>query len=121
MCYRKIEMDETRQQRFGYPETGLPVPRICNTLNDFSGGRVDFHWHKEFQFGLVLKGSLDYLLFPSPGLKVQNTLTAGDGFLSIPRCFMDTVSQRPGPRFLYSPLLPVFLRPLWYLEISIRK
>ena len=58
MCCRKIEMDDTRQQRFGYPEGGLPVPRICNALNDFSNGTVECHWHPEFQFGLVLKGEL---------------------------------------------------------------
>ena len=63
MCCRKIEMDDTRQQRFGYPEGDLPVPRICNALNDFSRGKVECHWHPEFQFGLVLKGELEYLLY----------------------------------------------------------
>ena len=45
MCCRKIEMNDTRQQRFDYPEGSLPVPRICNALNDFSNGTVECHWH----------------------------------------------------------------------------
>ena len=80
MCYRKIEIDDTRQQRFGYPEGGLPVPRICNALNDFSNGEVECHWHPEFQFGLVLRGELEYLLYRNKTSKIHRILKAGDGF-----------------------------------------
>ncbi len=108
MCDRKIEIDETRQQRFDYPETGLPVPRICNMLNDFSRGRVEFHWHTEFQFGLVLKGRLDYLLFRKHGSKVQRTLTAGDGFFINSGVLHGYSQLAPGAEIFIFSIAPSF-------------
>ena len=63
MYGKRIEIDESRQEKFGYPDSGLPVLRICNLLNEYFDGKVDCHWHTEFQFGLVLKGQLDYSFF----------------------------------------------------------
>lgn len=80
MDHKKIETDETLQQKFGYPAKGIPIPRICNTLNNFSNGKVNFHWHTEFQFGLVLKGQVDYWFYENPVSKVHHVLNAGDGF-----------------------------------------
>ena len=79
MCCRKIEMDDTRQQRFGYPEGSLPVPRVCNALNDFSNGTVECHWHPEFQFGLVLKGELEYLVFANAYFEPSKELVLDRG------------------------------------------
>lgn len=121
MCCRKIEMDDTRQQRFGYPEGSLPVPRICNALNDFSNGTVECHWHPEFQFGLVLKGELEYLLYRNPTSKIQRSLKSGDVFLSTPVCCTVTASCKTEPKFLFFPFPRAFSPLLLCLEIFIRK
>ncbi len=108
MCCRKIEMDDTRQQRFGYPEGGLPVPRICNALNDFSNGTVECHWHPEFQFGLVLKGELEYLLYRNPTAKVQRSLKAGDGFFINSRVLHSYSQLRNGAEIFIFSIAPSF-------------
>lgn len=121
MCCRKIEMDDTRQQRFGYPEGGLPVPRICNALNDFSNGTVECHWHPEFQFGLVLKGELEYLLYRNPTAKVQRSLKAGDGFFINSRVLHSYSQLRNGAEIFIFPLPRVFSHLPLNLETFIRK
>lgn len=108
MCYKKIEMDDNRQQIFDYPEKGLPIPRVCNSLNEFSGGKVDCHWHSEFQFGLVLKGKLNYHCFQTPASKIKKILSAGDGFFINSKVMHGYRQNMPGAKIFIFSFAPGF-------------
>lgn len=108
MCYKKIDIDETRQEKFGYPNEGLPVVRICNLMNDFSGGKVDCHWHTEFQFGLVLKGQIHYCFFHDANSKTEALLQTGDGFFINSRVLHRYRQLTPGTEIFIFSISPTF-------------
>lgn len=82
MCGKTVETNELMQENLQnqYPEGELPVLRACSTLDDYKKGEVNRHWHSEFQFGLILKGEIDYGLFRDPVTKTNRILRPGDGF-----------------------------------------
>lgn len=108
MCYKRIDIDETRQQKFGYPEGGFPVPRIRNILNEFSGGEVDCHWHTEFQFGLVLNGRLDYNIFCDSASMIKDSLKTGDGFFINSKVLHSYRQLTPGAELFIFSVSPGF-------------
>lgn len=108
MCYKRIIMDKTRQQKFGYPSEGIPVPRTCHSLNEFLDGEVDCHWHTEFQFGLILKGQVDYWIIKNPDLKIHQTLNAGDGFFINSKVLHSYRQNVPGTEIFIFSVSPDF-------------
>ncbi len=105
MNYKTVEINENRSEKIHYPENGFPVIRMQNALDDFFNGEIGYHWHSEFQFGLLLKGELDYCVFRNPISKLHRSLQAGDGFLSTPKFF--TVIDRQSPdRKSFSSVFP---------------
>ena len=96
MNYKTVEINENRSEKIHYPETGFPVIRMQNALDDFFNGEIGYHWHSEFQFGLLLKGELDYCVFRNPISKLHRSLQAGDGFFINSKVLHGYRQTKPG-------------------------
>ena len=96
MNYKTVEINENRSEKIHYPENGFPVIRMQNALDDFFNGEIGYHWHSEFQFGLLLKGELDYCVFRNPISKLHRSLQAGDGFFINSKVLHGYRQTKPG-------------------------
>ena len=96
MNYKTVEINENRSEKIHYPENGFPVIRMQNALDDFLNGEIGYHWHSEFQFGLLLKGELDYCVFRNPISKLHRSLQAGDGFFINSKVLHGYRQTKPG-------------------------
>lgn len=77
---RTFQTDQNMQQIFSHPDNLPSVISGHQYLDHFEEGFVDFHWHPEFQFGLVLNGEMNYGIFQSLITRESHELAAGDGF-----------------------------------------
>ena len=84
MCYKIVDMDENMLENIQYRKGELPVVFQRKSLDDYREGELACHWHPEFQFGLLLKGELEYNLFQDPFSKICRIIKAGDGFFLSP-------------------------------------
>lgn len=69
------------QQIFSYPDNLPSVMSGNQHLDNFEDSSVHFHWHTEFQFGLILSGKINYSIFRSLVNQECSELSVGDGFL----------------------------------------
>ncbi len=80
MYGKDIIVDKNLQESIQYRKGEFPVIRRRNSLDSFREGEMACHWHPEFQFGLLLKGELEYSFFKDPVSRIRQVIKAGDGF-----------------------------------------
>ena len=72
------------------------------------------HWHSEFQFGLLLKGELEYYLLQDPASRLQRIIKPGDGFFINSRVFHGCRQMMRGTEIFTFGMLPgFFINPVF--------
>ena len=55
-----VVVDENLLEQIQYQGGGLPILLCEDRYNEYINGEVNCHWHDEFEFGLVLKGQVEF-------------------------------------------------------------
>lgn len=114
MCYKIVDMDENMLENIQYRKGELPVVFQRKSLDDYREGELACHWHPEFQFGLLLKGELEYNLFQDPFSKICRIIKAGDGFFINSKVLHSCRQVTAGTEIFTFGMLPgFFLSPVF--------
>ncbi|MBC8530929.1 helix-turn-helix domain-containing protein [Gehongia tenuis] len=73
MGCRRVITDQNLLETIEYENNVLPISFYEDHFDEYLNGELGHHWHDEFEFGLVLKGGLEYTL------QETRILRAGDG------------------------------------------
>lgn len=103
-----FETDQNMQQIFSHPDNLPSVVSFSQKLDNYSKGSIEFHWHTEFQFGLILKGKTDYSIFESLISRKSHELTAGDGFFINSRVLHGCSEKAAGTEFFSFVMPPTY-------------
>ncbi len=62
MLTSPISFDRTMRELFEYPDPSFPFVVWSGDFGSFSDKTMVCHWHKEFEYGVLLSGELDYYI-----------------------------------------------------------
>ncbi len=114
MCGKIIETDENMMETLRYYKGEMPVIRLDNCFDDYRNGEMACHWHPEFQFGLLLRGELEYSFFQSPVSKIQRVIRPGEGFFINSRVLHSCRQLAAGTEIFTFGMVPgFFVSPLF--------
>ncbi len=75
MQLQEIITDQSLRELTPRGTPAFPLEMYCNNISDFVTHYVPWHWHKEIEFGYVLKGGMTI-----ESSSHKEILSAGDGF-----------------------------------------
>ena len=96
----RIITDESRRELIAHGSPEFPFQYYYEKVHDFENASIDWHWHNEFEFVTVIKGSI----YCSIG-NVEFLLSEGDGIFINSGIFHSfrTPDQGIIPNILFSP------------------
>lgn len=100
--------DQNMQQIFFHPDNLPSVMAGKQHLDNFEDSSVNFHWHTEFQFGLVLSGKINYSIFRSLVTQECCELSVGDGFFINSKVLHGCRGEIPGTKFFTFGMPPTY-------------
>lgn len=62
MLNSPFSFDHTMRELFEYPDPSVPLVIWTGDFHTFADRSLVCHWHNEFEYGVVLTGSLDYYI-----------------------------------------------------------
>ena len=62
MLSTPINFDDTMRELFEYPDPSFPFVVWSGDFQSFVDKTIVCHWHKEFEYGVLLSGELDYYI-----------------------------------------------------------
>ena len=62
MLSTPINFDDTMRELFEYPDPSFPFVVWSGDFQSFADKTIVYHWHKEFEYGVLLSGELDYYI-----------------------------------------------------------
>ncbi|MDC7287924.1 AraC family transcriptional regulator [Blautia schinkii] len=74
-----VIVDENLLERIQYQSNSLPISTCADFFDNYLNGEFNYHWHEEFEFGLVLKGSVEYHITQGKHEYACKTLKQGEG------------------------------------------
>lgn len=74
-----VIVDENLLEQIQYDGNTLPLLLCRDCFDEFIGGEVNCHWHDEFEFGLVLKGEVEFHIHQRDEFQESRTLREGEG------------------------------------------
>lgn len=99
---------QNMQQIFSYPDNLPSVMSGNQHLDNFEDSSVHFHWHTEFQFGLILSGKINYSIFRSLVNQECSELSVGDGFFINSKVLHGCRGELPGTNFFTFGMPPTY-------------
>ena len=103
-----FKTDKNMQQLISHPDNLPSVVSVKQQLDNYNSGTVNFHWHPEFQFGLILKGKVDYSIFENLTSSECRELTKNDGFFINSRILHGCRGKVSGTEFFSFGMPPTY-------------
>jgi len=60
MKLKKVEVDSSFREKYSFRDTSFPVGMCMDHFSHFYDHTINCHWHNAFEYGLVLRGEVDY-------------------------------------------------------------
>ncbi|MCI8549283.1 MAG: AraC family transcriptional regulator [Lachnospiraceae bacterium] len=106
MKYKTIITDQNLLEQIRYPSESFPICFCVDYLDDFLHGEIGYHWHDDFEFGLVLHGEMEYYIHQGSDRQESCILKEGDGVFINSRLLHKMRQTVPGTA-LFSFVIPV--------------
>lgn len=96
MTHKAVITDQNLLEKIQYQNHAIPISFYEDHFDDYSNGEVNYHWHEEFEFGLILKGEAQYDIHHSNGVRECQILKEGDGMFVNSRALHSAKQTVPG-------------------------
>lgn len=96
MTHKAVITDQNLLEKIQYQNHAIPISFYEDHFDDYSNGEVNYHWHEEFEFGLILKGEAKYDIHHSNGVRECQILKEGDGMFVNSRALHSAKQTVPG-------------------------
>lgn len=74
-----LELQNDLRERISHRNQYIPVTTCVDHFDDYFNRTWECHWHEEVEFSVVLKGSVEYIIFSSEKNTTTVTLHHGEG------------------------------------------
>lgn len=105
MNYKTIITDQNLLEQIQYSDSSFPISFYEDYFDDFLNGEFNYHWHEEFEFGIVLKGEIEYWIHQKPTEQQYTILKEGDGIFVNSKVLHRAKQIKPGT-ILFNFVLP---------------
>ncbi|MDB7088177.1 helix-turn-helix domain-containing protein [Enterococcus mundtii] len=79
MKVKMLELQNDLRERISHRNQYIPVTTCVDHFDDYFNSTWECHWHEEVEFSVVLKGSVEYIIFSSEKNTTTITLHHGEG------------------------------------------
>ncbi len=79
MGNKKIWINSDLKELISYENLSMPFISSVDCFDDYFMNEWSCHWHNEFEFGIVMKGSVEYTIYNGQCATAVQTLNEGDG------------------------------------------
>lgn len=79
MGKKTVIVDKNLLEKIQYESSSLPISTCADFLDNYLNEQFNYHWHDEFEFGLVLQGKVEYYLNQGQHDQVPKILNQGEG------------------------------------------
>ncbi|WP_312432334.1 cupin domain-containing protein [Lacrimispora sp.] len=79
MKKQAVIVDNDLLEQVQYRKSTLPISFCLDHFNDFVNGEVNYHWHDEFEFAIVVKGEVEYSVHQINNKQEPVILREGEG------------------------------------------
>lgn len=101
-----VIVDQNLLEQIPYQNDSLPVSEYHDYFDNFINGEFNYHWHDDFEFGIVLKGSLEYTFHQAHQKRPPQILNEGEGVFVNTQA-LHTARQFKPSTIMYGITLPV--------------
>ena len=96
MKYKKIITGEDLLEKLEYPSKNFPVIFSEDRMDEFLNGEFNYHWHNDFEFGMIIKGKARYYIHYGNNQEECRDLAEGDGVFINSKSLHRVVQLKPG-------------------------
>lgn len=96
MNYKTVITDQNLLETIQYENNTFPISFFESCFDDYLNGEVNYHWHDEFEFGLILKGEAEYCIHQSHSAREYRVLREGDGIFINSKALHSAKQTVPG-------------------------
>lgn len=93
--YLALQLGADLREEIAYNNHTIPFSICIDHFDDYDNGRWPVHWHDEYEFVLVLQGSVTFTVFGSKNDSTNIVLSEGDGLLIGSAC-LHSAKAEPG-------------------------
>ena len=111
MAYKRIVTGQDLLEKITYPSENFPLCFCEDRFDEYLNGEMNVHWHEDFEFGVIVRGTADCYIRPGAAGGAYRRLRAGDGVFVNSGALHRMVQAQPGT------VLLDFLFPLDFFRL----
>lgn len=96
MGIKTVIVDGNLFEQIQYQSSSLPISLYEEYFDDFLNGEVNYHWHDEFELGIVLQGEVEYHINQHHQEHAPRILNAGEGIFVNSKSLHMARQAKPG-------------------------
>lgn len=96
MTYKTIVTNHNLLETIEYQNIAFPLSFYEERFDDYLNGEIGYHWHNDFEFGILLKGELKFFIHHGTSRQEYEILRAGDGVFVNSKSLHRLVQTEPG-------------------------
>lgn len=105
MGYKAVITNKYLMEEIEYQDKAFPIFLCEDYFDEYLNGEVEYHWHNDFEFGIVLKGEVKYFIHQGAADQECEILKVGDGVFVNSKSLHRMVQTEPGS-ILFNFVLP---------------
>ena len=79
MKRQAVNVTENLLEQVCYQDNSLPISYCIDYFDNFINGEVNYHWHNEVEFAVILQGEVEYFVHQANMEQKPHILHKGDG------------------------------------------
>ncbi|MNO22818.1 Melibiose operon regulatory protein [compost metagenome] len=113
MQFKTLQIGDDLRERISYSSYSIPLSICIDNFDDYFRREWSCHWHEEFEFGIVLKGTIEYTIYDGQEqVATKVLLNQGDGIYISTGCLHSAKALEPGA------VLAGFVFPITFFDIK---
>ena len=112
MQFKKLQIGADLQECISYNNDLIPLAVCVDNLDEYFQREWECHWHDEFEFGIIQKGSAEFTIYDSQET-VAKTLHQGDGIFIGSGCLHSVKAMEP------DTVIAGFVLPINFFDVGI--
>lgn len=92
---KKLQLENDLREQIAYINTSIPILICIDNLDDYFCREWSCHWHNEFEFEIVLEGTVEYTIYSGDKSIITHKLEKGDGIFITSGCLHSVKATKP--------------------------
>lgn len=112
MQFKTLQIGDDLREHISYNSHSIPLCICIDNFDDYFRREWNCHWHEEFEFGVVLNGTIEYTIYDGQEQVSTKVLHKGDGIYINTGCLHSAKGMEPGS------VLAGFVFPITFFDIK---